>query len=141
MFAHRGTYCSRHQDVDVEHIWRPRSVDGRRSYRIDRNHALVRDLKAAADEFAVDLESLLKLLEETVPVQQIWLDAAERHDTHSRPFEAAAEHDVVEVMSRVYRALIDVERLRPSEAVARIGAMEPFREHRHLIALLTKTRE
>ncbi len=141
VFAHRGSYNARGSDVELEQIWKSFTIDGRRSYRIDRNHALLRDLKIHVNESEKDLEILLRLIEETVPVQQIWLDAAELPDKHSRPFETAVEADVVEVMTHFYRALLRVEGLQPSDAVRKIAALELFREYQHLLHLLNKTAE
>ncbi|GAA4428764.1 ATP-binding protein [Bremerella cremea] len=134
VFAHRGVYSSRRQSTEVEHVWKPGVRDGRTIYRIDRGSAAVRQLMQAGQQVSKELESLLKLLEETVPVQQIWLDVAERPDTHARPFERAEDKIVIEVMTSVYRALRSVERLTHDQACKRLGNMAPFREHMHLLS-------
>ena len=141
VFAHRGTYNVRRQSVDLEHLWRPIARDGRTAYRISRDHPLVRSLKMSPSEFTEDLEILLKLLEDTVPVQQIWLDVAERPDTHSRPFESFERLDVIAVMGRVYHALRVVEKLKRAEAIDRLSKMWPFRDYQDLIDSLPDEQE
>ena len=47
-------------------------------YCANRDHPLVARALQAPEDFRPVVEALLRLLEETVPVRQIWLDSAER---------------------------------------------------------------
>lgn len=93
VYAHRGKYGPRDPRKD-EHAYpwvTNKRAGGVFSYRIDRGNSI---LEALIDSLSPDgkkrLETLLRLIEETVPVQRIWIDAAENQDAVARPFEAEA---------------------------------------------------
>lgn len=48
-----------------------------RVYSINRNHSAVRAVTRAYPDKSPELTALLRLFEETVPAEQIWLDTAE----------------------------------------------------------------
>ena len=52
-----------------------------------------------------ELRQILRLVEEYVPVQQIWVDMAEGDETQSQPFESAGEGEMVELIRALYGAL------------------------------------
>ena len=58
---------------------------------------------------------MLKLLEETVPVEQIWLDKADAPDDHGKPFEMMREKELIEVMVQVY-SILRTDGYSPTEA-------------------------
>jgi hypothetical protein len=125
IYRHRGRYEARKTPESYVFAWRPERRKGKVVYVVNREHPLVqRALKAPAD-FKPVMQALLRLLEETVPVQQIWLDMAERPEGHGRPFETATEKDVKLVMVQVYTAMWRVG-LTAGEAKQRLGAMEAF---------------
>ena len=68
-------------------------------YEVNRDHPLVSRALEAPREFRLIVQALLRLLEETVPVQQIWIDAAREPESQRRPFEKVSENDVAEVMA------------------------------------------
>jgi hypothetical protein len=108
---------------------------GKSSYRIDREHPLVQSVLERAGSLRDDLGVMLRLLEETVPVQQIWLDAAERPEVHARPFGGVADADVRRAMTSSFRALLRTG-LNVRQARDRLHLLVPFDEHPDLIESL-----
>lgn len=138
VFAHRGTGSSRASGKPTTRVWLPATHQGRLSYRIDRKHPLVVSVLASSgSESPADAKALLRLLEETVPVQQIWLDQSEKPDLHAGPFEGASEKDVRDVMGAVFRALKARDHLSDEQARQRLFLMEPFGSYPEIIATLS----
>jgi hypothetical protein len=104
-------------------------------YTINRDHPLTAAVLAAAGDGRPALEALLRLLEETVPVRQIWLDAAQKPDGHAKPFEEVADKDVKQVMTLVFQALRRAGH-SPAAAKERVATMDAFAGHPQLIATL-----
>ncbi|MBE0610058.1 MAG: ATP-binding protein [Dehalococcoidia bacterium] len=111
---------------------------GRVAYQVDRDHPLVAAALAASTLNTKPLRALLRLLEETVPVQQIWLDAADRPDGHAAPF-AEAPDDLAEVMTEVFTAFLK-SGLSRKEAGARLKELPPFDAYPPLIDELVAAR-
>lgn len=136
IYRHRGRYHARRTpDID-SFAWKPGRRKDKVVYSVNREHPLVaRALKTSGEARSL-VEAMLRLLEETVPVRQIWLDAAEQPDGHSRPFEAVPEGEVKGVLTQVYAAL-RATGLTPQESRERVASMEAFAGYPQLIATLS----
>ena len=106
----------------IERAWSALTRDGRTSYRISKGHPLVAQvLEGSADKDAI--LAMLRLIEETVPVQQIWLTQADRPELAPKPFADDLEAALV-VLRNVYLSLR--KSLSPEEAKRVVQHMEPF---------------
>jgi hypothetical protein len=135
IYRHRGKYGARKAPTPESFAWLPGERKDRVVYSVNREHPLVAAVLAAAGGNRPAVEALLRLLEETVPVRQIWLDAAQKPDGHGRPFEEIADKDVKEVMTQVYRALRRGG-LSTTSAKERMSLMDAFESYPHLLATL-----
>lgn len=121
------------------YMWSRREAGGRISYRINRQHTLIELLRFQLEGESRDhLERLLRLIEETVPVPAIALDASHRPDDQSQPFDRAAAGEVLEVMRSIYTALLG-QGLTAKVAVDRVAAMEPFNAFPELVQVLRES--
>lgn len=141
VFAHRGSYGPKQPRQPITRAWRSVYKDGRVSYRIDRSHPLVKDILRIDPKYRSLLEALLRILEETVPVQQIWLDTSERPEDHSRPFETDSKQDVYRVMQMTYHALRKTEGLTAEAARRRLSSMDAFIDYPEMVATISDTEE
>ena len=138
VYRHRGKTIARGVRNSSGLVWQ-RHVQGNRvSYVVNRNHPLVRDALMSDSGGARGLEQVLRLIEEYVPVQQIWVDQAEGDESQSQPFESAAEREIVVMIRALYHALIrtglthreTLERLSATEAIGdRFELVEPTVEN------------
>jgi Histidine kinase-, DNA gyrase B-, and HSP90-like ATPase len=135
VYRHRGRYGARNAPGPEAFAWVPGRRKDRMIYAVNRDHPLAAAVLAAAGDNRPAVEALLRLLEETVPVRQIWLDAAQVPDGHARPFEEVADKDVKQVMTQVYDALRRGGH-SPAAAKERVGTMDAFAAHPHLLATL-----
>ena len=105
VYRHRGKTIARSSRSTPTFVWLRRSRGGRVSYAVNRDHPLISNSLSAPSVTGGELRQILRLIEEYVPVQQIWVDMAEGDDSQSQPFEAAAEGEIVELIRALYGAL------------------------------------
>jgi hypothetical protein len=137
VFAHRGfTQVSSTRSDAVPEAWQVRRSAHGTSYRIARDHDLVASILNRAGALKPDILALLRLIEETVPIQRIWLDTAEDTETPRTGFAGATDDDVMETLSSIFEALLKFRGLNPTEARERLGRTPPFDRHLDLVAAL-----
>jgi Histidine kinase-, DNA gyrase B-, and HSP90-like ATPase len=122
------------RNTPIFRAWLSQQVGDRTSYRIARDHPLVQRAMAAAAADPDAIKVLLRLIEETVPVQQIWLTQADRPELASKPFDGD-QLQIKSVLEDVYRGLRKGN-LSSEEAKRTLRSMEPFASHPQLIDLL-----
>ena len=82
---------------------------------------------------------MLRVVEETVPVQRIWLDTAENKDTPRTGFSGEPEtapDGVRTVLLTLFRDMIGRRGMTPEEAVRALTFTEPFQNYPKLVASL-----
>jgi hypothetical protein len=133
IFVHRGKYGRRTPAATpTERPWSSTIRENRRVYSINRNHPAVEALISVFPEKAQELAALLRLLEETVPVEQIWLDTAEQARDHAAPY-AGVEFSVIKAdMRRVVELLVKTG-INRKTAIERLRSIEPFDRYAKLI--------
>jgi hypothetical protein len=109
VYAHRGGQSRRqtHQ-VDHSHPWITKTGTGDvLGYRIDRKlplfQALISTIPSNEQE---NLETLLRLIEETIPVHRIWIDTADNEDRVSPPFDEELDAKLRQLIQVCHKALI-----------------------------------
>ncbi len=138
VFAHRGhiTPVTSNRSNAVADAWQVRRSAHGTSYRIARDHDLVASILQRAGPLKSDILALLRLIEETVPVQRIWLDTAEDKETPRTGFAGASEDEIRDTLTSIFEALVKFRGLDPAEARERLGRTPPFALHVDLISAL-----
>lgn len=139
VFAFRGQYRQRTSREELHRPWKVVQRSGARSYLIDRSHPVVRAvLSGVPDEVQSELEAMLRIVEETVPVEQIWLDAAEAPDGAAAPFHGMTSRQVRSLVEIAYRSIRRNRRLTHRATVESLLSCEEFAdaESRAVIASL-----
>ena len=129
----RGQYGPRPGSaVQLERPWVSRLRSGNRVYSINRENPLVAGVIQLCETAKSDVETLLRYLEETVPVQQIWLDTAEQVQDQAVPYEGVDYAVLRADMRRIFDMLVS-SGANPETTRQRIRAMEPFNRYPDLI--------
>lgn len=138
VFAQRGhiTPASGTRSSALTDAWQVRRSAQGTSYRIARDHDLVASILNRAGPLKSDIQALLRLIEETVPVQRIWLDTAEDKETPRTGFAGAPVAEVIDTLSSIFNALVKFRGLSPAEARERLSRTPPFDRHLDLISTL-----
>ena len=109
VYAHRGKYGPREKRAEGQpRPWKTvNRAGGEFSYKIDRKHPvlapLIRSLPASG---RTELEVLLRLIEETVPVQRIWIDTAENQDGAARPFASEKPYKLRQIILLCHESIM-----------------------------------
>jgi len=126
VFSHRGQYGNRQSTKDISRLWVTASRSGSQIYRIDRNNALISQLLEHSKVLKPNVEAVLRLLEETVPVQQIWLDMAEHSERSNEPLGGLTESEVMNLVDTTIVSLSGQGRKPSTTTIEFICNMEAF---------------
>lgn len=133
VFAHRGKYGRRPAtSATTDRPWLSVVRENHRVYLINRDHPAVQAVLRAFPKKFPELEALLRLLEETVPVEQIWLDTAEQSRDHAAPYYGIEFPVIKADMRRVVDFLVR-SGINRQTAIERLRTVEPFDRYPKLI--------
>jgi hypothetical protein len=133
IFAHRGKYGKRKRDEKIGKVWLVKQTRGQNTYRLDRNHPVIKSFLDRLGGRSKEVEAIFRLIEETVPVEQIWLDSAESPEMRTSPFGTASETEVIESAETYLRLLQGSASTPSSELVSQICNLECFSDHSDII--------
>lgn len=136
VFAYRGSPNPSAGAYPLEQAWKiDRTKDGVR-YRVDQKHPMVAAVLESAGDHRKMIVAMLRVIEETVPVQRIWLDTAENKETPLTGFSGEPPQEVINVLSTLFRDMVDRKGLDPEIARKSLLAIEPFQNYPDLVARL-----
>jgi len=124
VFAHRGAYGKREAVPDLVTAWTSRQVAGATSYRINRLHPAI--ARALEEPSAETVEEALRIVEETVPVQRIWLDTVENGEAPREAFVDTPDPEVEALARNMLRHLEGKVGLDRETALRRLRSTDPF---------------
>lgn len=141
VFAHRGQYGPRPDGAELVIMspWTAATRVGRTVYLINRQHPVVAEAISRLGPLEKELQPVLRLIEETVPVERIWLDSAESPGEHALPYEGCDDSamlaDIRMACDFLGRSLESKDALRTY-----LLATEPFRRFPALIDTVLRER-
>ncbi len=139
VFLHRAhSNSSEGRSPEVAPVWISRESSSGRRYNVDRTHPAVSEL-LRVPEVGKRLEAMLRVLEETIPVQRIWLEATESGEHTKGSFTTQPKEAVCEVLEVVYRSLVLGKGMTPAAAKRQLQRTEPFDLHPDLVKGLPDT--
>ena len=120
----------------MEQAWRVEHARTGVRYRIDEKHPAIAATLNAAAEQAPLVRAMLRVIEETVPVQRIWLDTAENKDTPHTGFAGEPPEAVLEVLRVLYEDMVGRRGMNPEAARESLLRTEPFQNYPDLVAAM-----
>lgn len=136
VFAHRGQATRAIGGGQVAQAWRAEHFNGGMRYRIDADHPSVSSVLEDAGPLEVRIRAMLRVIEETIPVQRIWLDTTEARETPRTGFAGEQTDEVTSILTTVYRNLVRRKGLSPDLARQQLLRTEPFNNYPGLVAAL-----
>jgi len=136
VFAHRGQVVAPVGSKPIAQAWRAEHLKTGMRYRIDEDHPAVKAVLEQASDLAPQIKAMLRVIEETLPVQRIWLDTAEAKETPQTGFSSSSLDEIVAVLDVMYRNLIGKKGLSPALAREQLLATEPFHQYPDLVRAL-----
>lgn len=138
-FASRGRPARTGNGETVVQAWRADQTSAGVRYKVDDSHPAVRAVLDDAGSLLPQIKAMLRILEETIPVQRIWLDTAENKETPRTSFDDEAPSEVVEVLTIMYQNLTSKKGFSAEEAKRKLLQTEPFHDYPQLVASLTES--
>jgi hypothetical protein len=136
VFAYRGTPSPAKGNIPIEQAWRVDRLKGGVRYRIEDSHPSVAAVLESAGALAPLIKSMLRVIEETVPVQKIWLDTSANKETPLTAFDGEPNDAVIEVATVLFDDLVGRKGLSVDEARKSMLRTEPFQRYPALVAKL-----
>jgi hypothetical protein len=136
VFAYRAAPQSRSGASAIELAWRVESTQAGTKYKIDEKHPAVAAVLEACGEHGSLVRAMLRVIEETVPVQRIWLDTAEAKDTPRVGFAGEPPIEVQGVLSILFRDMVLRKGMSEDLAKKALSTTEPFQDYPAAIAAL-----
>jgi Histidine kinase-, DNA gyrase B-, and HSP90-like ATPase len=133
VFAHRGQPVRVGSARPVVQAWRAEHFNGGMRYRIDDTHPAVRAVLDEAGGLAPQIRAMLRVIEETLPVQRIWLDTAEGRETPRTGFASEPPAEVQSVLTVMYRNLVLKKGMSAELAREQLLHTEPFHNYPELV--------
>jgi hypothetical protein len=136
VYRHRGRIAQRRATGLPVFVWRKTEKNGRVRYAIDRGHPVVEQLIDAFPQAKQSVTALIRLIEMTVPIEQIVITNNESPDAHIRKPAVAEESDFPVV--EWFKSMVDLETKRGctrDRALELVLQMEPFDQYPELAAM------
>ena len=80
------------------------------------------------------VKAMLRVIEETVPVQRIWLDTAENKETPRTGFEGEPPENVASVLKTLFEDMVTRRGMSAPAAKRALAGIEPFHKWPSLVA-------
>jgi hypothetical protein len=136
IYRHRGKIIERENAEKHVFPWYKKLRRGKVFYAVNHEHPLVQEVLKLPNTCQSVIRALLRLLEETVPVQQIWIDNSTEPEKQPQPFDGTPSEQVLEIMIEIYQALRK-SGMTQEQVCARILTMEPFQRFENLVKTLS----
>lgn len=134
VFAHRGQVVSAGDRQVQVHVWQAKhGKDGIR-YNIDVEHPAIKHLLEDAGTLEPRIRGLLRIIEDTIPVRQIWLDTAENREASEASIAPELIPEHLMILHAVYRNLVYRKGYTPIAAREHLRCIEPFSSFPELVS-------
>jgi hypothetical protein len=133
VFAHRGQAIPAGGQETIAQAWRAEHFGGGMRYRIDLGHPAIKPVLEEAGSLAPQVHAMLRVIEESVPVQRIWLDTAEGREVPRTGFSGDAPSEVLAVLRVMYKNLVRKKLLAPGRAREQLLHTAPFHNYPDLV--------
>lgn len=82
------------------------------------------------------VEAMLRIIEETIPIQRIWLDTAESRESPRQSFQGEPDGNVTSILHTLFNNLVRRKGYSVDAARALLAKTEPFQNYPELVASL-----
>lgn len=136
VFAYRGSPTLGLGGGAIEQAWRVEHSKSGARYKIDEKHPAISAVLDGAGQLLPLVKAMLRVVEETVPVQRIWLDTAENKETPRNGFADEPPENIVSVLKIIFDDMVGRKGLSPALAKNALISTEPFNNYPGLVFAL-----
>lgn len=124
VYTFRGARLTPKADSARILLWEPVAKHDKTFYRLNRQHPLLQQAMASANNHLA-INALLRLIEETVPLPHITIANNETPNSLQGPFEQTPDSQIREVMQQTFLWYVD-SGYTPKDAVGKLRSIWPF---------------
>lgn len=136
VYRHKGKSVKQIAGQKFVPLWIDHKRGDKWFYKINRDHPLIDKIrKQAEDKPEKAIDTLLKFIEETIPVKSIYIREAEEPEAQGKPFEGIKHDDIWTLMTNIFDSLTKQGKTK-EEAKAVIINLDPFNHYPEYIANL-----
>jgi hypothetical protein len=133
VYRHRGKILKQRAGQEFQTLWNEKKKDNKWSFIINRDHAMIKELKTMAhSDPDKAINYLLRLIEETIPVKTIYINEAKGEESHKEPFEETNDPAITEMIATMYHNLL-ASSMSPEQAKSYLKTIEPLNSFEELI--------
>jgi len=136
VYRHRGKIVSR-ATAKSSFLWIQKVIRSKLHYEISREHPSVAAVLKASGGKKSQIESLLRLIEESIPVPAIVLESSQREDALALPFEGVQEAEIYKVFAHSLTSMLE-NGVSKAEAISHLRNAEPFNAYPEVLENLTE---
>lgn len=132
--SYRGKVSRREHPGDYKFLWdMDKSRGGEVRYRINRNHPLIENILENPDTVSKEeIITILRMIEETVPVQGIIHQDMLDPDSVPEPFCDVEKEEILKMLDDTVR-LMNIDTMSKEQICDILLNMEPFSEYKELV--------
>ena len=123
IFQHRGKVIARQNSQSFVFLWEQKVRHGKCFYSVNREHPLVQQAYRSGIKSEVD--ALLSMLEESIPLSHILVTNAKEPDKFNAPYENSPPEALRNVLRSSFIALLN-SGINAADARKRLIGMDPF---------------
>lgn len=136
VYRHRGKRLKYVSSQTYQSLWDEVKKDDKWSFKINRQHEIVKQAKSLAKEDPNKaINVLLQFIEETIPTKTIYINEASDEMQEKRQFEGVDESVVKSMIEKIYKNQLSQGKTT-EEAKNYIRSTEPFQNFEFLIETL-----
>lgn len=139
VFRHRGKEVQRSLPTDFSFVWKEMVKDNRYFFRINQEHPVIAAQIAKFPDKKKEIQKLLRIIEETVPVPAIIAKENEYPDSLVHPFEKTPSEEISSLMKELFKGWRKLG-INNNMAKRKLLMTEPFSDYPQLIETLTDER-
>jgi hypothetical protein len=135
-FRQQKSSCTHVTEDSVCSVWDTYSTSNGFKYRISTDHPAIRAVLAIAGPDSRAVIDMLRIIEETVPVRQIWMNTSENHAKIAEPMSDLSPSSIREIAKRLLDQFMIRDGKTLDEAKSLLLCVEPFQYMKDFILQL-----
>lgn len=136
VFAYRGSPTLGLASNAVEQAWRVEHSKSGARYKIDEKHPAISAVLDGAGSLLPLIKAMLQVVEETVPIQRIWLDTAENKEMPRNGFSGESPEKIQSVLKVIFDDMVKRKGMSSELAKKALITTEPFNNYPELVFAL-----
>lgn len=133
VYRHRGKILRQRAGQSFQPLWLDKKKDDKWYFVINRKNEVIQQIKRDAQvNPSQAIETLLRLVEESIPTKNIYIKEAQGEETQKQPFSGFEVENIRGIVAQMYSNYL-VDGHAPEKAKALLKSIEPFNLYEDLI--------